>query len=162
ISKGADLSLIWRPVDGLRWLNTLSSDNSKYQDDYLNGGVVATRGKYVVGIPSWMYTSGVNYHVGAWDFTLDGKYTGRRYITYTNDSQVPSYWLFNAGASYDLGALAGFRDIRLAFNVTNLANKHYFATTGTNGYVASDPNGYNQTLQAGAPRQVFFNINAQL
>ena len=161
-SKGADLSLIWRPVEGLRWLNTLSSDNSKYQDDYLNGGVVATKGKYVVGIPSWMFTSGVNYRVGAWDFTLDGKYTGRRYITYTNDSQVPSYWMFNAGASYDLGALAGFRDIRLAFNVTNLANKRYFATTGTNGYVASDPNGYNQTLQAGAPRQVFFNINAQL
>ncbi|BFI94643.1 MAG: TonB-dependent receptor [Rhodanobacter sp.] len=162
ISKGADLSLIWRPFEGFRWLNTVSSDNSKYQDDYLNGGVVATKGKYVVGIPSWMVTSGVNYHVGAWDFTLDGKYTGRRYITYTNDSQVPSYWLFNAGASYDFGALAGFRDIRLAFNVTNLAGKHYFATTGTNGYVASDPNGYNQTLQAGAPRQAFININAQL
>ncbi|MDE2317996.1 MAG: TonB-dependent receptor [Xanthomonadaceae bacterium] len=161
-SKGADLSLIWRPVRGLRWLNTLSYDSSKYQDDYLNGGVVATKGKYVVGIPSWMATSSANYHVGAWDFTVDGKYTGRRYITYTNDSQVPSYWLFNAGASYDLGAMAGFRDIRLALNVTNLAGKHYFATTGTNGYVASDPNGYNQTLQAGAPRQVFFNINARL
>lgn len=161
-SKGADLSLIWRPIEGLRWLNTLSYDNSKYQDDYLNGGVVATKGKYVVGIPSWMFTSGVNYHVGAWDFTLEGKYTGRRYITYTNDSQVPSYWLFNAGASYDLGALAGFQDIRLALNVTNLANKHYFATTGTNGYVAADPTGYNQTLQAGAPRQVFLSLNMRL
>lgn len=160
-SKGVDLSLIWRPVAGLRWLNTLSYDSSKYQDDYLNGGVVATKGKYVVGIPSWMFTSGADYRAGAWDFTFDGKYTGRRYITYTNDSQVPSYWLFNAGASYDLGALAGFRDIRLALNVTNLANKHYFATTGTNGYVAADPEGYNQTLQAGAPRQAFVNVNAQ-
>ena len=161
-SKGADLSLIWRPTESVRWLNTLSYDTTKYQDDYLNGGVVATKGKYVVGIPSWMYTSGLSYHLGSWNFTMDGKFTGKRYITYTNDSSVPSYWLFNAGASYDLGAVGGFSDIRLALNVTNLANKRYFATTGTNGYVASDPNGYNQTLQAGAPRQVFFNVNARL
>ncbi|WP_329741839.1 TonB-dependent receptor [Dyella sp. A6] len=161
-SRGVDLSLIWRPVQGVRWLNTLSYDSSKYQDDYLNGGVVATKGKYVVGIPSWMATSALSYRFGGWDFTLDGKYTGKRYITYTNDSSVPSYVLFNAGLSYDLGAVAGFRDIRLALNVTNLAGKHYFATTGTNGYVASDPYGYNQTLQAGAPRQAFFNVSARL
>ena len=161
-SKGADLSLIWRPIENVRWLNTLSWDASKYQNDYLNGGVVATRGKYVVGIPSWMYTSGLSYRLGGWNFTVDGKFIGKRYVTYTNDSSVPASWLFNAGASYDLGAMAGFSDIRLALNVTNLADKRYFATTGTNGYVASDPNGYNQTLQAGAPRQVFFNINARL
>ncbi len=160
-SRGADLSLIWRPVEGMRWLNTLSYGSTKYQDNYLNGGVVATKGKYVVGIPSWMFTSGLSYGMGGWNFTVDGKFTGKRYITYTNDSFVPSYWLFNAGASYDFGALAGLSDLRLALNVTNLTGKHYFATTGTNGYVAADPNGYNQTLQAGAPRQVFFNVSAK-
>jgi iron complex outermembrane receptor protein len=63
--------------------------------------------------------------------------------------------------NYDIGAVSILKDLSLGFNITNLANKHYFATTGTNGYVASDPNGYNQTLQAGAPRQYFFNINAK-
>lgn len=160
-STGVDLAVIWRPVDHLRWLNSLSYDNSKYQDDYLNNGVVATDGKYVVGIPTWMFTSNVSYSFGGFTATLDGKYTGRRYITYINDSQVPSYWMFNAGVNYDLGALSFMKDLSLGLNVTNLLNKRYFATTGTNGYVASDPQGWNQTLMAGAPRQVFFNINAK-
>ena len=161
-STGVDLAVIWKPVDHVRWLNSLSYDSSKYQDNYLNSGVVATKGKYVVGIPTWMYTSNVSYTAGAWSANLDGKYTGRRYITYLNDSQVPSYWLFSAGVNYDVGAVSMIKDLSLGLNITNLANKHYFASTGTNGYVASDPSGYNQTLQTGAPRQVFFTINAKL
>lgn len=167
-SDGADVALIWKPIDHLRWLNSVSYDSSKYQDNYLdssftqNGGVVPTKGKYVVGIPSWMYTSSVTYGIGSWRFNLDGKYTGRRYITYTDDSRVPAYWLFNGGIDYDIGTYGNFEDISFGFNVTNLINKRYFASTGTNGYVASDPLGYNQTLQAGAPRQYFFNVNVKL
>jgi len=160
-STGLDLAVIWKPIEHMRWLNSLSYDNSKYQDDYLDDGVVATAGKYVVGIPTWMFTSDLSYTYGAWSANIDGKYTGRRYITYLNDSAVPAYWLFSAGVNYDLGAVSILKDLSLGLNVTNLANKHYFATTGTNGYVVSDPNGYNQTLQAGAPRQFFFNINAR-
>ncbi|GLQ95095.1 TonB-dependent receptor [Dyella acidisoli] len=160
-SKGLDLALIWKPIDHMRWLNTLSYANTKYEDDYLNNGVVATSGKYVVGTPVWMFTSALNYSIAGWSFNVDGKYTGRRYITYINDSSVPAYWLFNAGVSYDIGSWSILKDLSVGFNITNLANKHYFATTGTNGYVASDPEGYNQTLQAGAPRQYFFNINAK-
>ncbi|MDE3209363.1 MAG: TonB-dependent receptor [Pseudomonadota bacterium] len=161
-STGLDLALIWKPVEHVRWLNSLSYDSSKYQDDYLNNGVVATKGKYVVGIPTWMYTSNLSYSAGAWSVSLDGKYTGRRYITYLNDSQVPSYWLFGAGVNYDVGAVSVIEDVSLGLDITNLANKRYFASTGTNGYVASDPNGYNQTLQAGAPRQLFFTVKARL
>ncbi|WP_199098163.1 TonB-dependent receptor [Dyella sp. ASV21] len=160
-STGVDLAVIWRPIDHLRWLNSLSYDNSKYQDDYLNNGVVATKGKYVVGIPTWMFTSDLSYSYGGWTANIDGKYTGRRYITYVNDSQVPSYWMFDAGVNYDFGAVSFAKDLSLGLNITNLLNKRYFATTGTNGYVASDPMGWNQTLMAGAPRQVFFNINAK-
>lgn len=161
-STGLDLAVIWKPIAHVRWLNSLSYDNSKYQDDYLDDGVVATAGKYVVGIPTWMFTSDVSYTAGPWSADLDGKYTGRRYITYINDSEVPSYWLFNAGVNYDIGTFSVLKDVSLGLNISNLLNKHYFATTGTNGYVASDPNGYNQTLQAGAPRQFFININAKL
>jgi iron complex outermembrane receptor protein len=32
---------------------------------------------------------------------------------------------------------------------------------GTNGYSYSDPTGTGQTLQAGAPRQVFFNVTGK-
>jgi iron complex outermembrane receptor protein len=160
-SKGIDLALIWKPIDHLRWLNSVSFTDTKYEDDYNSNGVVDTAGKYVVGIPKVMFSSTVSYTFGNWSANLDGKYTGRRYITYTDDSSVPAFWLFNAGVTYDVGATRVFKDLSFGLNVTNLANKRYFATTGTNGYVASDPLGYNQTLQAGAPRQVFFNVDAQ-
>jgi iron complex outermembrane recepter protein len=160
-SLGTDLALVWKPMAGLSWLNTLSYNSSKYQDDYLNNGVVETSGKYVVGVPSWMFSSSASYSVAGWTFNLDGKYTGRRYISYLNDSEVPSYWLFNAGVRYDAGRIADVVDLSVALNVTNLADKRYFASTGTNGYVASDPNGYNQTLMAGAPRQAFLTLDAR-
>lgn len=159
-STGMDLAFIWRPLDGLSWLNTVSLDRSRYQDDYLNSGVVQTSGKSVVGIPSLMLSSSLNYRLDGWKFSLDGKYTGRRYITYLNDSRVPAYTVFNAGAGYDFGRLGVFSDVGLSLNITNLTDKRYFATTGTNGYVASDPQGYNQTLMAGAPRQAFFTVDA--
>ena len=69
--------------------------------------------------------------------------------------------LADAGIAYDFGTLSGFKGVSIGLNVTNLFDKRYFASTGTNGYVASDPQGYNQTLMAGAPRQYFVNLNAQ-
>ncbi|MDQ7995722.1 MAG: TonB-dependent receptor [Luteibacter sp.] len=160
-SKGADLAFLWKPVSGLSWLNSLSYNNSKYQDDYQNAGTVATADKYVVGVPKTMFSSSVNYEFSGWRANLEAKYTGRRYITYTNDSAVPSYWVANAGIAYDFGAVSVFKALSIGANVTNLFDKRYFASTGTNGYVASDPDGYNQTLMAGAPRQYFVNLNAQ-
>ncbi|WP_337054160.1 TonB-dependent receptor [Pseudoxanthomonas sp. USHLN014] len=160
-SSGVDLALVWKPIDGLSWLNTLSWNRSKYQDDYLNNGVVATKGKQVVGLPEWMFSSSLSWRQDGWHASIDGKYTDKRYLTYLNDSSVPSYWLFNAGGGYDFGRVGALSRLDVSVNVTNLTDKRYFATTGTNGYVASDPDGYNQTLMAGAPRQVFFTVDAR-
>ncbi|WCE02929.1 TonB-dependent receptor [Pseudoxanthomonas sp. JBR18] len=160
-STGVDLALVWKPADGLSWLNTVSYNKSEYQDDYLNNGVVATSGKHVVGLPELMASSSLSWRKDGWHASIDGKYTGKRYITYLNDSQVPGYWLFNAGGGYDFGQIGMLSSLGVSLNVTNLADKHYFATTGTGGYVASDPDGYNQTLMAGAPRQLFLTIDAR-
>ena len=69
--------------------------------------------------------------------------------------------MVDAGLAYDIGNLSVLKEMSIGFNVTNLLDKRYFASTGTNGYVASDPDGYNQTLMAGAPRQYFVNLNAK-
>jgi iron complex outermembrane receptor protein len=50
------------------------------------------------------------------------------------------------------GALEG---LTIEGSVTNLTDKRYISTIGTNGYVAS---GDNQTLLAGAPRQWFVTL----
>jgi iron complex outermembrane receptor protein len=160
-SRGADVAFLWKPVQGLSWLNSFSYNHSQYQDDYQNAGTVPTANKYVVGVPKTMFSSSVSYEIAGWRANLEGKYTGRRYITYTNDSSVPSYWVVDAGIAYDLGNLSVLKEMSVGLNVTNLLDKRYFASTGTNGYVASDPLGYNQTLMAGAPRQYFVNLNAK-
>ena len=160
-SRGADVAFLWKPVQGLSWLNSFSYNNSKYQDDYQNSGTVHTAGKYVVGVPKTMFSSSVSYEIAGWRANVEAKYTGRRYITYTDDSSVPSYWVTDAGIAYDFGNLSVLKEMSIGFNVTNLFDKRYFASTGTNGYVASDPDGYNQTLMAGAPRQYFVNLNAK-
>lgn len=58
---------------------------------------------------------------------------------------------------------AGYRFDRrfdLQLNVMNLFDAHYIASTGTAGFVTSDPAGTYTTLQAAAPRQVFVTARA--
>ena len=114
--------------------------------------VVPTKDKTVVDSPKQLLASELIWTPGPWDLRVSAHYTGKRYYTYINDAGVPSYWMFNAAAAYDFGKLSMADDLKLALNVTNLANKHYFATVGSNGFVVSDPTGTFQTLLPGAPR----------
>ena len=68
---------------------------------------------------------------------------------------VPGFWVADAGASYEWISMGWAKSFKLKLDVTNLFDKDYFSSVGTNGFVVSDPNGLNYTLNAGAPRQVF-------
>lgn len=83
-------------------------------------------------------------------------YMSKRYFTYTNDKSVPSRTLVDATIGYRLDV--GQRTpVELQINGTNLFDKRYVATIGSNGFGFS---GDNQTLLAGAPRQVFATLKA--
>ncbi len=154
-SRGAELAVNFKLSTELHWSNSLSYNRSRYDSDYLNGTtVVPTKGKTVVDSPKQLFFSTIAWTPGPWDLRLSANYTGKRYYTYTNDASVPSFWLFNAEAGYDFGKLGYAQDLKLALNVTNLADKRYFGTIGSNGFVANDPTGEFQTLLAGAPRAV--------
>jgi iron complex outermembrane receptor protein len=43
-------------------------------------------------------------------------------------------------------------------NVTNLLDRRYVSTIGSNGFSNTDPNGTSQTLLAGAPQQFFITL----
>ena len=43
-------------------------------------------------------------------------------------------------------------------NVSNLTDRKYVSTIGSNGFSNTDPTGTSQTLLAGAPRQFFVTI----
>lgn len=161
-SRGAEATFILKPMQGLRWYNSLSYNKSTYADDYLNGTtLVPVKGKTTVDSPKLLFNSELAWTMNGWDAHLAANYTGKRYYTYLNDGSVPGYWMFNASAGYDFGKTGFMQDLRVALNVTNLANKHYFGTIGSNGFAASDVGGYFATMQAGAPRQGMLTVTAK-
>ena len=162
-SRGAELALNVKLLPQLRWSNSLSYNRSRYDNNYLNGTtLVQTKGKTVVDSPAQLIFTELAWTPGAWDLRLSANYTSKRYYSYLNDASVPAFWLVNAEAAYDFGKLgSAVQDLRLALNVTNLANKRYFATIGSNGFVTSDPGGNYQTLLAGAPRAAMLTATVQ-
>lgn len=159
-SLGSELALIWAPVEGFEWYNALSWNRSRYQDDYIDGGrVVPTRGKRVVDVPDTMWSSEVSYHTGPWRVSLAGKYTGKRYYTYTNDNGFGGYTTFDASARYAFGGAGPLKQWSLALNVTNLTDKR--TASNLSAFTAFDPDGKAFAFHANAPRQVFLTLDAR-
>jgi iron complex outermembrane receptor protein len=80
----------------------------------------------------------------------------KRYFTYLNDQSVPARVLVDATLGYRFDA--GMRvPLELQLNATNLLDKKYVSTIGSNGFGNS---GDNQTLLAGAPQQFFVTLKA--
>jgi iron complex outermembrane receptor protein len=109
--------------------------------------------------PEFLLRSELSYDTGSYYARFDANYTAKRYYTYTNDNAAPSYALYNATLGYRF--IEGGNDTRVLkslsvqLDVTNLLDKQYIATIGSNGFVNSDPTGSFQTLLTGAPRQIF-------
>ncbi len=159
-SKGVELTLLWTPVRAFTWYNSVSINSSKYDSDYVQGGVVqATSGKTQVDTPKELFASEGTYTFGPWYATLRGKYTGKRFYTYTNDQGFGGFTTFDLGAGYDFGTLFGaVKSARLSLNVANLTDKEYVANLDNSVFAPTDPTGAIYVFHAGAPRQVFGSI----
>ena len=162
-TKGVEAVAVWKFMRELSWFNSATFNDSKYQSNYTDNGVlVAVSGKDVVDAPRTMFDTELSYEHNEYFAKLGAKYTGKRYYTYLNDAGVPSYWLGSFSAGYKMKSVGMFKELSLQFNINNLFDKQYFATVGSNGFVASDPNGSFATLLAGAPRQFFLSLNGKL
>jgi iron complex outermembrane receptor protein len=159
-SVGMEAALSLRLMPGVTWYNSLSQSNSTYRNDVVGGTTtVATSGKHVVDSPDTMLKSVLGYDDGQLFGNLGLDYMSKRFFTYTNDQSVPSRTLLNIGGGYRMKTLAMLHDASVQLGVTNLANTKYVSTIGSNGFGNS---GDNQTLLAGAPRQVFVTFSAKL
>ncbi|WP_327195034.1 TonB-dependent receptor, partial [Sphingomonas sp. LH128] len=88
-SKGVELGVLWKPLPWLNWYNSASYNKSTYDDD-LNWCTTTcvikkTAGKQQVDTPKEMLASVLTLKQGGFSASVQGKYTGRRYYTYTND-----------------------------------------------------------------------------
>lgn len=162
-TMGVEATAVWNVVKHVSWLNSLTLNDSKYQDNIVSGAtLIATSGKSVVDAPKIMFASEATYEQDGYFGKLGMKYTDKRFVTYTNDSSVPAFVLWNLGAGYKAKEMGGIKDFNLQLNVSNLFNKKYFSTVGSNGFIANDPNGTFMTMLEGAPRQLFVSVGGSL
>ena len=162
-TNGVEAAAVWKLAPQWSWFNSLTYNDSKYKDNYTDNGVlVPVSGKQVVDSPKKMFTTELSYEDAGWFGRAESKFTDKRYYTYTNDGQVPSFWVANLSAGYKQKSMFGLHDVSIQLNVDNLLNKQYYATIGSNGFPETDPTGTNMTLLPGAPRQVFLTFSGKL
>ena len=156
-TNGVDGAITARIHDGWTFYNGVTFSRSTYNSDYNASAtsVIATGGKVVVDAPEFLYKNELSYAKKGFDAHLGSDYMGKRYFTYTDDNSVGGRFVGEFGTSYHVDEVGPFEQMKLQLNVYNLASTKYWATIGTNGFVASDPTSINNnTLQQGAPRTV--------
>lgn len=127
--------------------------DSTYRDDVFNGNnqlIAAIKGKTVVDSPKHMARGELNWERDGAFARIGVNWMSKRYFTYTNDQSVPGRVLADVTIGYHFN-----EKTELQFNVSNVFDKRYVATIGSNGFTNS---GDNQTLLVGAPRQAFMTL----
>ena len=161
-TNGFEAAVNWRPMQHLAWFSSFAWNDSTFDQNYTtNGTVVLVGGKTVPDAPEMMLKTELTYDNGMFFARADANYTDGRYYTFLNQGSVPSYTLFNASAGVRFADLAMFEELSVQAAVTNIADKFYISTVGSNGFVNADPSGTAQTLLRGAPRQVFVSVKAK-
>jgi iron complex outermembrane receptor protein len=158
-SKGAEIGVLWKPLSWLNWYNSASYNKSTYDED-LNWCtttcvVKQTKGKQQVDTPKEMLASVLTFKQGGFSASLQGKYTGRRYYTYTNDQSFAGVTLFDLGLSYRFDGVSFMKGAKASLNVTNLTNKRYASNFDSSVFAPDDATGSILVFHASAPRQVF-------
>ena len=154
-SYGAEASLLYKVMPALSLLATYSYNNSTYRDDVVDSKgvlIAATKGKTTVDSPKHMVKGEISYDDGHFLGRVGANYMSKRFYTYENDQSVPSRVLVDASIGYRFGGEGPLGGISIEGSVTNLTDKRYVSTIGSNGFGAR---GDAQTLLAGSPREWF-------
>lgn len=156
-SWGIEAAGTFRVTPDLSLFASYAYNDSEYQDDVVNAAnvvVAATAGKTVVNSPKHLAKGEVTWDNGNIFARLGANYTSRRYYSFENDASVGSFVVVDASIGYRFtaGMLNG---VTVQANATNLFDKRYVSTIGTNGFANR---GDSQTLLAGAPQQFFVTL----
>ncbi len=158
-SWGVEAAGTFRVTPDLSLFASYAYNDSEYQDDVLNAAgavVVATAGKTVVNSPKHLAKGEITWDNGNLFARVGANYTSKRYYSFENDAEVGGFVIVDASIGYRFtdGMLNG---VSIQANATNLFDKAYVSTIGTNGFANR---GDNQTLLAGAPQQFFVTLKA--
>jgi iron complex outermembrane receptor protein len=130
--SGIDLESNYFVTDDLSIYANAGYDHARIISNIqVGGGFAPTLNKQLSETPKWTFSGRVDYKVvPELDVGVGAKYVSRRNQTEDNVAFVPDYYTVDADVIYDLDQL-GLTDSSLRFDATNLLNKHYFGSLGT-------------------------------
>ena len=156
-SLGVEAAGEYRLHNGLSLFASYSYNDATYRDNVTSGGTtIVLKDKAVVDTPKHLAKAELRYDNDFVFGRIGANYMSKRYFTYTNDQFVDGRTLVDLTLGVRL-PIADGRKVELQGNVTNLFDKSYVSTIGSNGFGNS---GDNQTLLVGAPRQFFVTLKA--
>ena len=196
---GIDGSVAYSPFKALTVYAFGSWQKSKIADNIqigkFSGGVTScddpaatvlmcafTKGKYESGVPKYMYGVSADSRFGPFEFGVEAKRTGPRYVfdvnvpTFTPSTpatapvgtvypaQTPAYWLVNLDVRYKLERInPALKNTYFQLNVYNLFDQYYVGgfSGGLNQAFSGANYGNPGFVQIGAPRAVMGSVNVQ-
>jgi iron complex outermembrane receptor protein len=159
---GVEVTGLYKVMPALSLLASYSYNKAEYQDDVISNVVgtegdvvIATDGKTVPDNPKHMIKGEIVYDDGQFLARVGADYMSRRFFNYENDRSVKGRVLLDAAIGYTFAQEGFLKGFAIEGSVTNITDKNYVSTIGSNGFGAR---GDNQTLLAGAPRQFFVTL----
>lgn len=158
-SIGAEIGVQWQPVKAVTLTASYAYNENSYRDDVVNAaGVVvqAIRGKTVVDSPKHIANLEMAYDDGNFYGRANANAMSRRFFTYSNDRSVGGRVIVDGKLGYRITSdNRWLNGLAIEGTVSNLFDRRYVATIGSNGFGFS---GDNQTLLPAAPRQFFVTL----
>jgi iron complex outermembrane receptor protein len=158
-SNGVELGVLWKAAPWLDWYNSASYNKTTY-DDNLNWCtttcvVYATAGKQQVDTPVQLFSSVLTVKHDGFFGSVQAKYTGERFYTYTNDQSFPGYTTVDLGVGYEIGSFGPLKGAKFALNITNVTGARYAANFDNSVFAPTDPTRSIIVAHASAPREAF-------
>jgi iron complex outermembrane receptor protein len=138
--NGANIEVGVRPLKGLSLYGSASYTKTEMLNDYQfkagpdlcatdptnkANAYDCTLGKHLGKVPRLMYAFNADYKIGAWQFGLNGKYTGLRFDSLANVENAPAYTVWNGDIQYKLGETGPMKAAYIRLNVKNLFDVKY-------------------------------------
>jgi len=159
-SYGIETGVTWRVAPPFTVTASYAYNDSTYRNNVVDAnGVILQpiKGKTTVDTPHNTANVELAYEQGGVYLRGNANYLSKRYFTYTNDQSVPDHIIVDAKIGYRFTSSDRvLNGLGIEGSVTNLFDKSYISTIGSNGFGYK---GDNQTLLAGAPRQLFVTVS---
>ncbi len=161
-SYGVEFAGTYKPsfLNGLGYGNlNVTYNNAKFQDDIPATTPILIADKYIPDSAKWIVSGGVTVEPASWLVAnISGKYTSKRWSTFTNTagSSVPAFTVFSAYVDIGDGISFGpVKGIKARFNIDNLFDKD------TLSFISSTVTG-DGAFRPLSPRTFQFTISGEI